>query len=300
MDGWTGYVVYRPGQNAAILDLLKRSGFPAFDRIMIDIETWPVNGVPQITGNRSVEINALALGISDIVGKGNVWGYGNQGDLASLWPSRPSWVPLVIASYGGSRPTVPNMIGWQYTDGQYSVPGLPNSSAPFGHCDHNELYLDLSVQGGGVLLEDTLTAAEVADIKAYIDAKVGAAVSMILYGDGPNVDDSANTHPNNIARTRRDIANLQQGTNLILNGDGVNVPPESDTHPNNLKRILLEGDAAQQLIRQCIDAVKAIPAPAAGGAVDTAAIHAAVAQGIQDGLAGVSLTGTTTLNRRTP
>lgn len=138
LRNFTAYVVYRPGGNAAILRNLSQLGVPHDCVVMIDAETWG----SQIVGDHSAELNALAQtlrtrqgGRSDLV-----WAYGNRGPDVTVWPHKASWIEWEVASYGGSNPAVPNEVGWQYTDGTYSEPGLPNSSAPFGHCDHNVLY----------------------------------------------------------------------------------------------------------------------------------------------------------------
>src|SRR6185312_7876433 len=68
-----------------------------------------------------------------------VIGYGNQGDLDSLWPTKPAGIRLVIAKYSTSRPNYPGQIAHQYTDGQGYGSG-PQSSPPFGNCDHNYAY----------------------------------------------------------------------------------------------------------------------------------------------------------------
>lgn len=141
LDGFTVYVVYEPGQNNAILANLDGARVPADCTIMIDVESWG----GKIHGNHSGEINALARSLAKRQGSpARVWGYANRGDYAAIWPTRPKWLGLVVASYGGSRPDSPGpgpLVGWQYTDGQYTVPGLPNSSPPFGRCDHNQLYI---------------------------------------------------------------------------------------------------------------------------------------------------------------
>ena len=139
LDGYGVYVVYRPGLNTTILATLDLLGIGHDCTVMIDAETWG----GQIGGDHSTELNALANALYARQGaQSRVWGYGNRSDLAGLWPRRPAWLGVVVASYGGSRPTdVAHMIGWQYTDGLYTVPGLPSASAPFGPCDHNELYL---------------------------------------------------------------------------------------------------------------------------------------------------------------
>lgn len=141
LDGYTLYVVYRPGMNGAILNHLNGVGVPRDCHLMIDAETWG----GQIGGNHSIELNALASSLASRQGNRSlVWGYANRGDYGSMWPNRPAWLGLVVASYGGSRPTSPGpgpLVGWQYTDGQWAVPGLPSSSPPFNRCDHNQLYV---------------------------------------------------------------------------------------------------------------------------------------------------------------
>jgi hypothetical protein len=134
MDGWTAYVVWRPGLNANVLAHVK--GLPAGGYVMVDVESWG----GQISGNHSTEINVLVRALQQLR-PGRVWVYGNRGDLASIYPNRGT-IPVVVASYGGSKPTdVANMIGWQYTDGTHAVAGLRSSTPPFGACDHNVLYL---------------------------------------------------------------------------------------------------------------------------------------------------------------
>lgn len=149
MTGWTAYVVYRLGLNQFILENLALI-YP-LDRVMIDVESWG----GQIKGDHSAEINQLADSLANLVGQSHVWIYGNQGDLASIAPGRHPWMRVVVAAYGPNKPNVPNMIGWQYTNGQYLSGDRPRSSAPFGYCDHNELYVDeLSLEGGGSLVEE--------------------------------------------------------------------------------------------------------------------------------------------------
>jgi hypothetical protein len=133
MLGWTAYVVYRPGQNLAVLANVQH--LPAGGHVMVDVESWG----GQISGDHSAEINLLVLGLRAKFGD-RVWAYGNQGDLASIYPRRGA-IPVVVASYGGSKPGLPYMVGWQYTDGVVPSGGRPQSSAPFGACDHNELYV---------------------------------------------------------------------------------------------------------------------------------------------------------------
>jgi hypothetical protein len=148
MLGWTAYVVYRPGMNAAVLENLGR--ITPLDRVMIDVESW--GGA--IRGDHSDDINSLAAAVSHIVGETKVWLYGNTSDLGSIAPRRYGWLKLVVAAWGPNKPTLGNLIGWQYTDGQHLSGSRPLSSAPFGSCDHNELYVDeLDPAGGGVHID---------------------------------------------------------------------------------------------------------------------------------------------------
>lgn len=151
IQGFTAYVVYRPGKNSAILHNLNVMGVPTDCMVMIDAESWG----GQITGNHSSELAALANALRQRQGgrADLVWGYGNRGPDMAVWPDKPSWMTLEVASFGGGNPGVAHEGGWQYTDGTYSVPGLPNSSPPFGHCDHNVLYT--------LPTEDTVSATDV-------------------------------------------------------------------------------------------------------------------------------------------
>lgn len=187
MDGFTVYVVYRPGQNQTILRILDQLGVPTDCVLMIDGENWG----GQIQGNHSGEMNELARllrarqgGRSDLV-----WAYGNRGPDLEIWPVKPAWLGWVVASYGGSKPQAAGMIGWQYTNGQWQVPGLPTSTAPFGHCDHNVIY-SLPAKPAPpepkppVPIPDPVTGKELTltpEEKAYFDAKF-AAVDQSLRG----------------------------------------------------------------------------------------------------------------------
>lgn len=209
IDGFTAYVVWLPGHNGSILAGLDRLGVPKDCHVMIDVESWSGESYA-ISGNHSTELNALADALASRQGsRSRVWGYANRGDYGALWPSRPAWLGLVLASYGGSRPTLPNLVGWQYTNGQYQVSGLPHASAPWGPCDHNDLIL---TEGDDVSAADVwsypiknpatgavMTAAERlldAESKASdAEAKAGAlkaqvaalsaAVAKIQAGGGP-------------------------------------------------------------------------------------------------------------------
>lgn len=171
MLGYTGYLVYRPGETPT--HLLDELGFPTDRHVMLDVESWG----GQIGGNRSSELNALAAQIRARQGgdSSRVWGYGNQNDLTNLWPNRPAWMRLVVARYSTFKPNLTPLAGWQYTDGESKwavLRGWPRSSKPFGHCDHNRLYLseeDISMP---------LTKAEITAIGDEVLNRTAAA------GDG--------------------------------------------------------------------------------------------------------------------
>jgi hypothetical protein len=112
--------------------------------IMIDVERWGGQSYA-ISGNHSTQLNQLFGMHAHKMGHWNgCIGYGNSGDLASIWPQRDPRCHVIVASYGASLTykSVRGAIGQQYTDGQtkWGVPsGLPTSTPPFGSCDHNVL-----------------------------------------------------------------------------------------------------------------------------------------------------------------
>lgn len=131
------YFVWRPNWQDAVATLKSQVGQPHPKMaIMLDVESWG----GEITGNQSGGINAAFEDLCAWLGdRRRVIGYGNQGDLDSLWPQRPEGVRLVVAKYSTTRPNYPGQIAHQYTDGQGYGSG-PQSSPPFGNCDHNFAY----------------------------------------------------------------------------------------------------------------------------------------------------------------
>jgi hypothetical protein len=104
--------------------------------IMLDVESWGGD----ITGNQSEGINAAFEDLAAWLGdRRRVIGYGNQGDLDSLWPQRPPGCRLIVAKYSTTRPDYPGQIGHQYTDGSGYGTG-PQGAPPFGNCDMNWAY----------------------------------------------------------------------------------------------------------------------------------------------------------------
>lgn len=178
MLGWTAYVVYRPGRNQAVLNHV--AGLPAGGHIMIDAEPW--NG--QIVGDHSTEINQLAEALASRYGRSRVWAYGNRGPDLTIWPNKPPWIGWLVASYGATKPQVPNMIGWQYTDGSWAIPGKPNASAPFGACDHNELYITAESAQSGHAVQIPKPASPEEDIDMIIIRNGTRSEIALLTGKG--------------------------------------------------------------------------------------------------------------------
>lgn len=100
--------------------------------IMLDVES---GGNP--AGDGSAWINAVYNDMVAFTGDARrVIGYGNVGDLNSIWLSKPAGVRLIVAGYG-SNPDYPGKIAHQYTDGQGFGGGLPEGCPPFGTNDMN-------------------------------------------------------------------------------------------------------------------------------------------------------------------
>lgn len=121
------YIVYyywRPGGTGAAT-LQAMCGHPRTRMaVMIDVES---GGNP--AGNQSAAINAEHARLAAWLGNPRgVIGYGNPGDLSSMWPSRPAGIRLVIAAYG-TNPAYPGKLAHQYTSA--------GTCAPFGACDAN-------------------------------------------------------------------------------------------------------------------------------------------------------------------
>lgn len=132
------YLVYRPNWQQTLDTLKSMVGQPHSNVVfMIDVESWG----GQIRGDNSDGINKLYWGITDWIGTTKdsgtrrVIGYLNPND-ASLWPTRPPGIRLVIPGYG-ANPSFPGKIAHQYTDGNGYGGGLPEGAPPFGKCDMN-------------------------------------------------------------------------------------------------------------------------------------------------------------------
>lgn len=127
LTGLIVYFVWRPNWQDAVNTHTSMCGGQPLPKqaTMIDVESWG----GQITGNQSTGLNAARAALVKWYGgdKRRVIGYGNSGDLTSLWPSRGD-IGIVLASYG-SNPSFPGKVAHQFAD-NYSTP-------PFGPCDIN-------------------------------------------------------------------------------------------------------------------------------------------------------------------
>lgn len=125
------YFVWRENWQETVNTHINMLGPPRNGVIsMMDVETW--SGA--ISGDQSNGLNAVYAELAQYYGNAQrVIGYGNTGDLYTLWPRRPNTLRLVIAAYG-SDPSFPGKIGHQFTNG--TVGGAIYIS-PFGYCDAN-------------------------------------------------------------------------------------------------------------------------------------------------------------------
>lgn len=113
LDGFIAYVVYRPGVDW-VGTLKSQVGIPdARLVVMVDVESW--SGA--IAGDHSADINAGVSEIASWLGSiDRVLGYGNVGDLNSIWPTRNLAANhLVVADYG-ANPKYPGQLIHQYED----------------------------------------------------------------------------------------------------------------------------------------------------------------------------------------
>ena len=120
------YVVYRPDWLTTLKTVRDMVDVPhPRMAVMIDVESWQ----GQISGNQSVGVNGLYYGLAAWLGDARrVIGYGNTGDLDTLWPLKPPGLRLVVASYG-SNPDYPGKLAHQFAN--------DHVTPPFGPCDIN-------------------------------------------------------------------------------------------------------------------------------------------------------------------
>ena len=119
------YYFYRPGMSG-LATLKNRVGVPNPKMgVMIDVESDGGRVRGDQSGNINTEHDQAATWLGD---KRRVVGYGNVGDLNTLWPHKPAGLRLVVANYS-HNPGYPGQFAHQYTD--------HGACAPFGTCDMN-------------------------------------------------------------------------------------------------------------------------------------------------------------------
>lgn len=136
LDGLIVYYYWRPDGSGLTnhMQLVNSQGGPHPQMVsMIDVESGDGNGSANVSTQLNTEYSTLAGWLGN---SARVIGYGNPGDLASMWPTSPAGLLVFVASYG-SNPNLPNQVAHQYTNGQGYGGGLPEGVAPFGACDMN-------------------------------------------------------------------------------------------------------------------------------------------------------------------
>lgn len=125
------YLVYRQNWRDELATIKAMVG-PIHPRtaFMIDVESWS----GQIKGDQSRDINGLFWELAAWAGEPKrVIGYGNAGDLNTLWPVKPPGARIILANYS-ANPDYPGKLGHQFTNGKtldhLLVP-------PFGYADVN-------------------------------------------------------------------------------------------------------------------------------------------------------------------
>lgn len=172
------YVIPGNVPNDAVMGRLDALKVPADCVIMLDAESW--GGL--ITGDHSAQFNTLADTIRARQGgrADLVWGYLNPNVDAGLWPHRPAWLGFIQPAFGPATPPDPrglNRIGWQYCNAVQNGTAYPSSSAPFGRCDHNVMYIDYPKPGDDpmALVFDTVDDFKAA-VRAVLDEGTGAGL----------------------------------------------------------------------------------------------------------------------------
>lgn len=192
------YVIPEFVAPAILVNGLDAIGVPRDCVVMIDWESWS----GKLSGDHSVRLNNLADRLRARQGgrPDLVWGYSNRGDLNG-WRTRPAWLGMIIAGYNSNDPRddgIPNVIGWQYTNGIENHTTYPSSTPPFGRCDHNVLFIDYptpipgshDTSGRGPTTEDAMSAAEVQQILDAV-GKLATHQDVLTILDGtPSRDNS--------------------------------------------------------------------------------------------------------------
>lgn len=226
LDFFIVYYYWRPDGTGSDthISMVTANGGPHPKMVsMIDVEKGSGNG----SANRSTELNREFFQVAGWLANGQsvparVIGYGNKGDLDSIWPNKPEGIHLVLAGYG-ENPTYPGKIAHQYTDGNgYGrACGLPDGAAPFGNCDMNSADGLSSVEfahacglGGSVLTPppSPQPASPPPPAPRVYTVRPGDTLSNIAARNGVSL--------NTLLAANPQIAN----PNLIYPGETINLP----------------------------------------------------------------------------
>lgn len=246
--------------------------FPHDAVLMIDAESWG----GQVTGNRSTEINDLAESLRSRQGgrADLVWGYGNVGDLNTIWPTRPAWMGVIEANYSPNVVQIPNLAGVQYSDGAYN--NSPQYGLPYGPVDHNALFVPLPLPGG------TLTQPQVDAINAHTDAQVAKVMALLTSVQATsNVRAVAATPEfrNRIIQAANESAS-QTGAQAAA---GVLMNPDSGTHVRVAAlQAAVAGLPEPPAVQDVVAAVQATLIPAVVAALPAGVDPAVVVKAVTD------------------
>lgn len=149
------YYFFRPGQANCDLhrQVLTEAGLWGNGRLvsMIDVE----DAAGAIRGDQSAEVNDEAERMAGWYGNPKrVIGYWNPISNPDLWPTRPSWMRLVVPSYGRNpgQPSrkPPGYFAHQYTDSGSCKPWPAGVDLNYADLDLPELLASWGIEGGNV------------------------------------------------------------------------------------------------------------------------------------------------------
>lgn len=216
-----GYVVFIPGQSRAILRRIQNAFGRQLEGIapMTDMESGAgfAGG-----GNHSREANDFQDALAEATGsRAREIGYANASDWATNWPSRPSWMKRVIASYGSQLHN--DFFGHQFYGGlDYPVPsGFPRACAPFGSwVDLNTAAMTSAAFNGALFGAPTLTDF-LEEIMALPGAPKGLTYQQFLSDLAKRFWDEtiALPEPADDAPARRVLGNIHTTVHADLNAE---------------------------------------------------------------------------------
>lgn len=176
----SGYMVFIPGQSAAILKRVQGAFGKQLEGIapMVDVEAGKGFAGP---GNHSAEANDFVNELDSATGNiAREIGYANSPDWGSCWPSRGHLQHRVVADYSATMQ--PGYWAQQYYGGlNYPTPtGFPRACAPFG----SWVDMNAAASATDTLLDDLgldwLSMANEAQVQAAAQAGAEAALKALL------------------------------------------------------------------------------------------------------------------------